>query len=63
MGKAGTIWQFLCALFPSTGHCLQMLYLPGFGTHANIQNSPHFRAFPAGIQEHSPEIPIFHGKS
>ena len=27
--------------------------LPGVGTHANTQNLPHFRAFPAGIQEHS----------
>ena len=31
-----------------------MLCLLGFGTHANFQNVPHFRAFPASIQEHSP---------
>ena len=36
------------------GHCLQMLCLPGFGPHPNTQNLPHFRAFPASIQEHSP---------
>ena len=37
-----------------------MFCLPGFGTHANTQNLPHFRAIPASIQEHSPpEMPIF----
>ena len=36
-----------------------MLYLPGFVTHANTQNLPHFRAFPAGIQEHSPQKCLF----
>ena len=41
------------------GHCLQMLCLPGFGTHANTQNLPHFRAFPASIQEHSPPKCLF----
>ena len=36
-----------------------MLCLPGFGTHANTQNLPHFRAFPAGTQEHSPPKCLF----
>ena len=36
-----------------------MLCLPGFGTHANTQNLPHFRAFPASIQEHSPAKCLF----
>ena len=31
-----------------------MLCLPGFGTHANSQNLPHFRAFPASVQAHCP---------
>ena len=60
MGKTGTIWQFffvLCFLALG-GHCLQMLCLPGFGTHANTQNLPHFRAFPASIWEHSPPKPF-----
>ena len=41
------------------GHCLQMLCLPGFGTHPNTQNLPHFRAFPASMQEHSPPKCLF----
>ena len=36
-----------------------MLCLPGFGTHANTQNLPHFRAFPASVQEHSPPKCLF----
>ena len=36
------------------GHCLQMLCLPRFGTHANTQNLPHFRACPASVWELSP---------
>ena len=36
-----------------------MLCLPRFGTHANTQNLPHFRAFPAGVQEHSPPKCLF----
>ena len=36
-----------------------MLCLPGFGSHANTQNLPHFRAFPASIQEHSPPKCLF----
>ena len=36
------------------GHCLQMLCFPGFWTHANTQNLPHFRALPASIRELSP---------
>ena len=60
MGKTGTIWQFFRALFLALGgHCLQMLCLQGFGTHANTQNLPHFRAFPASIQEHSPPQSLF----
>ena len=31
-----------------------MLCLPAFGSHANIQNLPHFRAFSASIRELSP---------
>ena len=41
------------------GHCLQMLCLPGFGTHANTQNLPDFRAFPASIHKHSPQSTYF----
>ena len=36
-----------------------MLCFPGFGTHANTQNLPYFRAFPASIQEHSPPKCLF----
>ena len=36
-----------------------MLCLPGFGTHANTQNLPHFRAFPASTQEPSPPKCLF----
>ena len=36
-----------------------MLCLPGFGTHANTQNRPHFRAFPAFIQEQCPPKCLF----
>ena len=36
-----------------------MLCLPGFGTHADSQNLPHFRPFPASIQEHSPPKCLF----
>ena len=55
MGKTGTIWQFFRALFPSTWRdtVSRCFVLPGFGTHPNTQNLPHFRAFPASIQEHS----------
>ena len=52
---------FFRAFFSSTWrtHCLQMLCLPGFGTHANTQNLPHFRAFPASAQERSPPKCLF----
>ena len=51
MGKNGTILIFFVLCFLALGgHCLQMLCLPGFGTHANTQNLPLFRAFPASIQ-------------
>ena len=36
-----------------------MLCLPGFGTRANTQNLPYFRAFIASIQEHSPPKCLF----
>ena len=36
-----------------------MLCLPGFGTHANTQNLPYFRAFPASMQERSPPKCLF----
>ena len=50
-----TFGSFFVLCFLALGeHCLQMLCLPGFGTHANTQNLPHFRAFPAIIWEHSP---------
>ena len=52
------IFLVLC-LLGLGGHCLQLLCLPGFGTHANNQNLPHFRAFPASIQEHSPPKCLF----
>ena len=52
MGKNGTIWHFFVPCFLALGeHCLQMLCLPGFGTHASTHNLPHFRAFPASIRE------------
>ena len=62
--KPGRFGSFFVLCFLALGgHCLQMLCLPGFGTHANTHNLPHFRAFPASIQENSPpEMPIFHGK-
>ena len=50
-GRFGSF--FVLCFLALGGHCLQMLCLPGFGTHANTQNLPHFRAFPASIQEHS----------
>ena len=51
-GRFGSF--FVLCFLVLEAHCLQMLCLPGFGTHANTQNLPHFRAFPASIQEHSP---------
>ena len=43
MGKAGTILAFVCVLFLSTWRTLSPdAFLPGFGTHANTQNLPHF---------------------
>ena len=58
--KTGRFGSFFVLCFLALGgHCLQMLCLPGFGTHANIQNLPHFRAFPASIQEHSPPKCLF----
>ena len=60
MGKNGTIWQFFVLSFLALGRCcLQMLCLPGFGTHANTQNLPHSRAFHASTQEHSPPKCLF----
>ena len=52
--KSGRLGSFFVLCFLALGgHCLQMLCLPGFGTHTNTQNLPHFRAFPASIWEHS----------
>ena len=64
MGKTGRFGSFFVLCFLALGgRCLQMLCLPVCGRHANTQKLPHFRAFPASIQEHSsPEMPIFHGK-
>ena len=58
--KPGRFGSFFVLCFLALGgHCLQMLCLPGFGTHANTQNLPYFRAFPASIQEHSPQKCLF----
>ena len=58
--KPGRFGSFFVLCFLALGgHCLQMLCLPGFGTHPNTQNLPHFRAFPASIQEHSPPKCLF----
>ena len=50
---------FVLCFLALGGHCLQMLCLPGFSTHANTQNLPYFRAFPADIWEHSPPKFLF----
>ena len=58
--KPGRFGSFFVLCFLALGgHCLQMLCLPGFGTHANTQNLPHFHAFTASIQEHSPPKCLF----
>ena len=58
--KPGRFGSFFVLCFLALGgHCLQMLCLPGFGTHANTQNLPHFRAFPVSIWEHSPPKCLF----
>ena len=59
--KTGRFGSFFVLSFLALGgHCLQMLCLPAFGTHANTQILPPFRAFPASTQEHSPpECPFF----
>ena len=49
-GRFGSL--FVLCFLALGGRCLQMLCLPGFGTHANTQNLPHFRACSASIQEH-----------
>ena len=56
-GRFGSF--FVLCFLALGGHCLQMLCLPGFGTHANTQNRPHFRAFPAIIQEQCPPKCLF----
>ena len=56
-GRFGSL--FVLCFLALGGHCLQMLCLPGFGTHANAQNLPHFRAFPASIQERCPPKCLF----
>ena len=58
--KPGRFGSFFVLCFLALGgYCLQMLCLPGFGAHANTQNLPHFRAFPASIWEHSPPKCLF----
>ena len=58
--KPGRFGSFFVLCFLALGErCLQLLCLPGFGTHANTQNLPHFRAFIASIQEHSPPKCLF----
>ena len=57
-GRFGSF--FVLCFLALGGHCLQMLCLTGFGTHANTQNLPHFRAFPASIWGHpSPKCLFF----
>ena len=58
--KPGRFGSFFVLCFLALGgHCLQMLCLPGFRTHANTQNRPHFRASPAIIQEQCPPKCLF----
>ena len=61
MGKNGTIWHFFRALSPGTWKTLSpdALFARLRDTHANAQNLPHFCAFPASTQEHSPPKCIF----
>ena len=56
-GRFGSL--FVLCFLALGGHCLQMLCLPGLGTHANTLTLPHFRAFLASIQEHSPPKCLF----
>ena len=57
-GQFGSL--FVLCFLALGGHCLQMLCLPGFGTHANTQNLPQFRGFPCEYPGAlSPEMPIF----
>ena len=59
MGKTGRFGSLLVLCFLALGgHCLQMLRLPGFGTHANTRQNLPYRAFPASIQEQS--LGIYH---
>ena len=58
--KPGRFGSFFVLCFLALGgDCLQMLCLPGFGTHANTQNLPHFRAFPASIRGLPPPKYLF----
>ena len=58
--KPGRFGSFFVLCFLALGgYCRQMLCLPGFGTHANTQNLPHFHAFPASIQEQCPPKCLF----
>ena len=60
MGKTGRFGTFsLLCFLALEGHCLQMLCLPGCGTHENTQNLPHLRAFTASVQELSPQNAYF----
>ena len=55
MGKTGLIWQFFRALFPSTRRTLSPdAFFTRFWDTRKPQNLPHFRAFPASIQEQCP---------
>ena len=58
--KPGRFGSFFVPCFLALGgRCLQMLCLLGFGTRANTQNLPHFRACPASIQEQCPPKCLF----
>ena len=50
--KKGRFGIFFVVCFLALGgHCLQILSLPGFGTHTNTQNLRHLRAVPASMRE------------
>ena len=61
MGKTGTIWQFVRALFRSAWRTLSpdALFTRIRDTRKRPEFAPHFRAFPASIQEHSPPKCLF----
>ena len=58
--KRDDLATFFVLCFLALGaHRLEMPCLPGIWTHANTQNLPHFRAFPASIRELSPPNAYF----